>query len=112
MTRQIKIESKPLHSGFSIVELLIVVALVCTICGFAILSINSVKPTMYANRSMYQVVDQLRRGRQWAVGNRRAVEIRFPTTNTLQLVQLDIPNGFQKESSNITRLLPLPHGQQ
>ena len=80
-------------SGFSIVELLIVVALVCTICGFAILGISSVTPSMNANRSMYQVVDQLRRGRQWAIGHRRAVEIRFPTINTIQLVQLDVPNG-------------------
>lgn len=81
------------QSGFSLVELLIVIALVCTIGGFAILSINSVKPSMYANRSMYQIVDQLRRGRQWAVGHRRAVEIRFPAGNSIQLVQLDIPNG-------------------
>jgi len=81
------------HSGFSLVELLIVIALVCIISGFAALGINSVKPTMYANRSMYQVVDQLRRGRQWAVGHRRAVEVRFPADNAIQLVQLDIPNG-------------------
>ena len=87
------LENQHLHSGFSLVELLIILALVCAICGFAVLSINSVKPSMYANRSMYQIVDQLRRARQWAVGHRRAVEIRFPDDKTIQLVQLDVPNG-------------------
>ena len=93
MEGETKIVHRRSHSGFSIVELLIVIALICTLCGFAALGINSVKPAMYANRSMYQIVDQLRRGRQWAVGHRRAVEIRFPADNAIQLVQLDIPNG-------------------
>ena len=93
MEGEIKIIHRHLHSGFSIVELLIVIALICTICGFAALGIHSVKPSMYANRSMYQIVDQMRRGRQWAVGHRRAVELRFPTDDSMSLVQLDIPNG-------------------
>lgn len=93
MTGKRKIGNKCSQSGFTIVELLIVVALVCTMGGFAILSIQSAKTGWYANKAMHQIVDQLRRGRQLAVGNRRAVEIRFPADNTFQLVQLDVPNG-------------------
>ncbi|MBN2243359.1 MAG: prepilin-type N-terminal cleavage/methylation domain-containing protein [Acidobacteria bacterium] len=90
-----KTKTEPLcpHSGFSFVELLIVIALVCILGGFAVVGIRSAQTGMYANKSMHQVVDQLRRGRQLAVGNRRAVEIRFPTDDTFQLVQLNIPNG-------------------
>jgi hypothetical protein len=46
-----------------------------------------------ADKVMFQMVDQLRKGREWAITHRRAVEVRFPDSTTIQLVQRDIPEG-------------------
>jgi prepilin-type N-terminal cleavage/methylation domain-containing protein len=80
-------------SGFSLVELLVTIAMVFIISGFAVICINPIQVGMRADKAMYQIVDQLRTARETAVAQRRAVEIRFPDNDTIQLVRMERPNG-------------------
>jgi Tfp pilus assembly protein FimT len=81
------------QTGFSLVELCIMIALVLALSGFAVLNINAIMPGMRANEAMYQTVAQLRRGRELAIAQRRNVEVRFLGNNQIQLVRHDVPTG-------------------
>ena len=99
------------QTGFSLVELSITLALISALSGFAVLNIASILPGMRANESMYQVVAQLRQGRESAIAQRRNIELRFLGNNQIQLVRQDVPTGttvlstVQLAGSNTFQLL-------
>jgi Tfp pilus assembly protein FimT len=80
-------------AGFSLVEVLIILMLLCIMGGFAVLSLNSILPGITANEAMYQAVGQLRNAREAAIGQRRTIEIKLLGNNQIQLVRYNLPNG-------------------
>jgi Tfp pilus assembly protein FimT len=80
-------------AGFSLIEVLIILMLMCILGSFAILSVNSILPGITANEAMYQAVGQLRNAREASIGQRRTVEIRFLGNNQIQLVRYNLPEG-------------------
>ena len=91
--RSIPVSRLHQQAGFSLVELSIVLALIVTLSGFAVVNITAILPGMRANEAMYQAVAQLRRGRESAIAQRRNVEVRFLGNNQIQLVRHDVPTG-------------------
>jgi Tfp pilus assembly protein FimT len=79
--------------GFSIAELCIVLAVACTLMSFALLNMTAMQSGIDANKSMYQVVDILRNGRELAVAQRRRIEVQFQNGNQVVLVRHNLPNG-------------------
>jgi prepilin-type N-terminal cleavage/methylation domain-containing protein len=79
--------------GFSLIELSIVMVLVVTIGGFALLNIGAIVPGMRANAGMYMTLAQLRNGRESAMEQRRNIEVRFLGDNQIQLVRNEVPAG-------------------
>jgi type II secretory pathway pseudopilin PulG len=77
--------------GASLVELLVVVGIVFTLSGMAV--INTVHPTntSRANNATDAVVDALRQARQLAVTKRRNVVVAFNGTNQIQLTVQPLP---------------------
>ena len=78
--------------GTSIIELMVVVGVVITLSGMAIM--NTVRPTTTsrANNATDAVVDALRQGRQLAVTKRRNVLVSFNGTGQIQLTVEPLPN--------------------
>jgi prepilin-type N-terminal cleavage/methylation domain-containing protein len=77
------------ESGFSMMELLIVVSIVLIVTA---ISITQLRPNLQNARidaAMRQVLETLRQAREYSIANRRYVQLKFPATNQLQLVQLD-----------------------
>jgi prepilin-type N-terminal cleavage/methylation domain-containing protein len=77
------------QSGFSMMELLIVVSIVLIVTA---ISITQLRPNLQNARidaAMRQVLETLRQAREYSIANRRYVQLKFPATNQLQLVQLD-----------------------
>jgi prepilin-type N-terminal cleavage/methylation domain-containing protein len=77
------------QSGFSMMELLIVVSIVLIVTA---ISITQLRPNLQNARidaAMRQVLETLRQAREYSIANRRYVQLKFPATNQLQLIQLD-----------------------
>ncbi|MFZ3217591.1 MAG: prepilin-type N-terminal cleavage/methylation domain-containing protein [Candidatus Acidiferrales bacterium] len=75
--------------GFSMIELSVVVAIIMIISGIAILAFLPTLQDIRFDSALRQVLDQLRQGREYALTNRRFVQITFPT--------VAIPGGVQYE---------------
>lgn len=96
--------------GFSILEVLVVVALVFVVTGFAILGWNGIWFNYRVNAATSEVVSQFRTGREMAISKRRSVEIAFILPNQIQLTP-DNPNGTPV-SPNPNPVVTLEGGSQ
>lgn len=92
-----KTEARPLaegsrgncQSGFSIIELLVVISIILIITGIAITQLKPNLQTAKIDAAMRQVLETFRQAREYSIANRRYVQITFPANNQLQLIQLD-----------------------
>jgi len=66
------------EQGFSLLETMIVIVVIITIAAMAVLQIQPALATAKADTAMKQVVDQLRQAREYAIANRRYVQVTFP----------------------------------
>lgn len=63
--------------GFSLIELVVVIAIIFVVAAMAIISIQPNVQQMRANAAMNQVLEQLRIAREYAIANRRWVQVQF-----------------------------------
>jgi len=89
------VSAAPLHhqGGFNLVELIIAIFIACVMMGFAVLNLSGIQPGMRADAAMNLTVAQLRRGREFAIAQRRSVEIQFLGNNRIRLLRADMPAG-------------------
>lgn len=64
--------------GVSLMELMITLAVIITICAMAIVQIMPAVANARADAALRQVIDQLRQAREYSVTNRRYVQVTFP----------------------------------
>lgn len=74
------------QAGFSLVELVIVLAIIAIIAGFAIIGIASTLAGMRANKAMYQVVESMRDARMLAMSQQRRVSMQFTANNAVTVL--------------------------
>jgi prepilin-type N-terminal cleavage/methylation domain-containing protein len=74
--------------GFSLLEILVVVAIVSIILVMAMLNYSTILPNYKANSAMDQLLYQLRSARERAISHRREVQVQFIGTNQLQISEL------------------------
>ncbi|MGA7840867.1 MAG: type II secretion system protein [Candidatus Acidiferrales bacterium] len=65
--------------GFSMIEMSVVVMLILIISAMALIAYLPTLQDVRFDTAMRQVLDQLRQGREYALTNRRYVQITFPT---------------------------------
>ena len=75
--------------GFSLLELLIVVAVLLLAMAMAVPSVRTEVADAKANAAMYQVRAQLQAARDWAMTQRRTMEVQFNGTNQIQVIRVD-----------------------
>jgi prepilin-type N-terminal cleavage/methylation domain-containing protein len=63
--------------GFSTIELLVVITLILVISAFALISLPTNLQSARADTALRQVMDQLRQAREYAIANRRFVQVTF-----------------------------------
>jgi len=78
------------HRGFSLIELMIVVAVMMVMAGWAIMGAGS-SLSYKANAAMATVVTQMRQARELAISSRRNVLVTFTTPNKIQLAVQTLP---------------------
>jgi prepilin-type N-terminal cleavage/methylation domain-containing protein len=77
--------SKRAQRGFTLVELVTVVAIVLVLSAFAVISTSSSTQNSKANAAAQTVVGQLRSARQQAISLRRNILVTFTLPNKIQL---------------------------
>jgi prepilin-type N-terminal cleavage/methylation domain-containing protein len=86
-----KLSSRKLQQGFSVIELVIVVAVMVIVSGMAMMSTMRPGTTARANNAADAVVNTLRQGRLLAITKRRNVVVSLTGTNQIQLVVQTLP---------------------
>jgi type II secretory pathway pseudopilin PulG len=64
--------------GFSMIELGVVIAIIITILAMAIFMLQPAMQDAKYDNAMRQVISQLRQAREYAIANRRYVQVTFP----------------------------------
>jgi Tfp pilus assembly protein FimT len=79
--------------GFSTIELLIVVLIMMTVGGMAIIQLSPTLQQQQSNAAMIQIASELRQARELAMTERRNIQISFPTNNQITLTRMNLPAG-------------------
>jgi prepilin-type N-terminal cleavage/methylation domain-containing protein len=77
--------------GFSLVELMVVLAVICILGAMAVIGTVGAMQSSKANNAMDAVVTVLRSGRQLAITKRRNVLVTFTAPNRIQLAVQTLP---------------------
>ncbi|HYL63937.1 MAG TPA: prepilin-type N-terminal cleavage/methylation domain-containing protein [Candidatus Methylomirabilis sp.] len=77
--------------GFSLIELVTVVALILIVTGWAVINMAGATQNAKANAAMDGVVNILRQARELAIAKRRNVEVQFNMPNQVTLTVLTLP---------------------
>ncbi len=86
-----KLSSRKLQQGFSLIELVVVVAIMMILSGMAIMSTARPGTAARANNAADAVVNTLRQGRLLAITKRRNVLVNLSGTNQIQLTVQTLP---------------------
>jgi Tfp pilus assembly protein FimT len=81
------------EAGFSFVELIVVVALITTISGAAIFGVQTALVSIRGASGGNRLIAELRNAREWALAQRRSVEVQFVGSNEIRLIRQDLPTG-------------------
>ena len=79
------------EEGFSLVEMMIVVAVVGLLTGTGVLTVRTILPTLRADAALQQILIQLRQARTMSVSQRRNFTVTFRGTNELVVVRQEVP---------------------
>jgi prepilin-type N-terminal cleavage/methylation domain-containing protein len=85
-------------AGFSLVELMIVVAMIGILGGMAVLQIDTLRKGLLGDGAMRVVMGQLNIARETAVARRRSVTVEFVGSNVLRLTIGDEASNVAFES--------------
>jgi type II secretory pathway pseudopilin PulG len=86
-----KLSSRKLQTGFSVIELVIVVAVMVIVSGMAMMSTMRPGTAARANNAADAVVNTLRQARLLAITKRRNVLVNLSGTNQMQLTVQTLP---------------------
>jgi prepilin-type N-terminal cleavage/methylation domain-containing protein len=79
------------EQGFSLLEMVFVVALALIVMAFAVMNTVGSSQNARANSAMDAVISQLRQARETAIAKRRNVQVQFTAPNQIQLTILTLP---------------------
>lgn len=77
--------------GFSMVEVMISMAVMMIVMGATIIEMQPVIQQMHANAAANLILGQLRTARQLSIANRRDIQVQFIGNNEVRLTQQPVP---------------------
>jgi prepilin-type N-terminal cleavage/methylation domain-containing protein len=94
-------------AGFGMTELVIVLAMLAVVMSLGIGFFRTAASTLQGDANLRILEWQLKLAREFAINQRRAVEVRFTGTNFISVVRRNIPNG-----ETLLSTAALEHGTQ
>jgi prepilin-type N-terminal cleavage/methylation domain-containing protein len=82
-----RIRSASSHSGFTLIEVLVVVGFMGILGSMAMLQFAAARPAFVGDGAMRVVMSRLNQAREEAIGQRRWMDVRFVGNNGIQLVR-------------------------
>jgi prepilin-type N-terminal cleavage/methylation domain-containing protein len=85
------------QNGFSLMEMLVVIAIIMILAGMAIINISGTRPSQQSAAGLNAAVAVFRQGRDGAIAQRRNYQLVIPPVNPpnqIGLERLEIPVGF------------------
>jgi prepilin-type N-terminal cleavage/methylation domain-containing protein len=79
--------------GFTLVELMMAIAIGLLVMGLAVAAVPSMMKTAKADSGLDMVVAGLRAARELSTSDRRNVQLQFVGTNTLKVNRVEYPSG-------------------
>jgi len=100
--------------GFSMIELCVVVLIICVISAIAVPQVMPFLYTARADASARMVVAQLRQAREYAIANRRYVQISFPpgpggVSQVQTVIKNSLTAGAGPDGNPVTVPIVLPY---
>ncbi len=80
--------------GFSIIELLVVVAIIMIISAMALIQLPAALRNTRSDTALRQIVDQMRQAREYAIANRRYVQVSFAVAGGLAQITITQKNSL------------------
>ena len=93
MRRRMRHSANRSQSGYSLIELMMVVSVTGILGSMVTLQLGAVRPGMQADGAMRVVMAELNSAREIAVSRRRQVRVEFVGNNGLRVTQIDVPSG-------------------
>jgi prepilin-type N-terminal cleavage/methylation domain-containing protein len=81
------------EQGFSLIEMLVVIAILATIAAMAVAARPEFLRGARADSGVSQALDVIRGAREVAISQRRNVQVQFVGTNTIQIVRVNVPGN-------------------
>ena len=94
--------------GFTLIESMIVIALILVVTAMAIMQMSGPLQNARSDAAMRQVVDQLRQGREYAITNRRYVQFIFIPPAPVAQIQIILRNDLTPGAGPIQAQQPIP----
>jgi prepilin-type N-terminal cleavage/methylation domain-containing protein len=82
---------RPAQQGFTLVELMMVIAVLGTLVGMAVMVSPSFVRTARADAGLAQALDVLRSAREMAISQRRNVLVEFTGVDVIRTTRIEIP---------------------
>src|SRR5579862_1219755 len=79
--------------GFSLIEVILVLALIAGMCGVFFGSFQALSATFQGDSDMRVVEWQLKLARETAINQRRSIEVKFTNPNLITVTRDNLPNG-------------------
>src|ERR1700681_1653128 len=79
--------------GYSMIELMLVLAIMGVVMGMALLQIGQAQPSLKGDGAMRALMAQLNTARELSISQRRQMQVIFTAPSTVQIVRQDVPAG-------------------
>ena len=81
------------EAGFTLVEMMIVTAVIGLITGIAVVQIGSSRQGLIGDGAMRAVLSQFNQAKELAITQRRNMRVTFVNGNTVQIDRVEVPGG-------------------
>lgn len=91
--------------GFSMIEAVVVIALILIVSAMAIMKMGPALQNARSDTALRQVVDQLRQAREYAIANRRYVQVTFQIVGGVPQIQMIQRNNLTPGAGAVNPVL-------
>ena len=89
------------EAGFSLPEILLIVAVIGVLFGITIIAFQAAAETIQGDSNLRILERQLKLARDTAIAQRRSVEVQFVEPNRLFVIRRDVPSGTTQLQSAV-----------